>query len=142
MHLYLWGIYVCKPHDMSWVVIYFLLHFLILHRIGIISFLIFLNRIHQWSHLSWHFICLQIVCLFVFGHAHGMWKFPGQGSNTQHSSDTSHCSDNARSLTHCATRELLKILNGKFIFKIAIRFFNFLFLLESVLEFKEFGHFI
>ena len=31
-----------------------------------------------------------------------MWKFPGQGSNPRHSSD------NARSLTHWATRELQK----------------------------------
>ena len=36
-----------------------------------------------------------LVCLFVcfFGHAHGMWKFWGQGSNFCHSSDQSHCSD-------------------------------------------------
>ena len=32
----------------------------------------------------------------------------GQGLNLHHSSDSSCCSDNARSLTHCATRELLK----------------------------------
>ena len=34
-------------------------------------------------------------------------KFLGQGSNTHQSSDPSHSSDNARSLTCCATRELL-----------------------------------
>ena len=28
-----------------------------------------------------------------------MWKFPGQGLNPHHSSDQSHSSDNARSLT-------------------------------------------
>ena len=32
--------------------------------------------------------------LFVFGHAEGMWRFPGQGSKVRHSSDTSHFSDN------------------------------------------------
>ena len=28
------------------------------------------------------------------------WKFPGQGSNTIHSSDPGLCSDNAKSLTN------------------------------------------
>ena len=37
-----------------------------------------------------------------------MWKFLGQGSNLCHSSNLSCCSDNARSLTHCTTRELPK----------------------------------
>ena len=37
---------------------------------------------------------------FVFGYTHGKQKFPGQGSNPWHSSN------NARSLTHWATREL------------------------------------
>ena len=41
------------------------------------------------------------------GHAYGMWKFPGQGSNLSHSCDPSHSSDNARLLRHWATRELL-----------------------------------
>ena len=45
---------------------------------------------------------------FLFsGHAHGIWKFPGQGSNLHHSSDWGHCSDNAGSLNCCATGELL-----------------------------------
>jgi len=35
------------------------------------------------------------------------WKFPGQELNLYHRSGQSHCSDNAGSLTHCATRELL-----------------------------------
>ena len=35
-----------------------------------------------------------------------MWKFPGQGSNPHHSSNQSHSSDTARSLTRCATEEL------------------------------------
>ena len=34
-------------------------------------------------------------------------KFPCQGLNLSHSRDLSHFSDNAGSLTHCATRELL-----------------------------------
>ena len=44
--------------------------------------------------------------LFIFGCASGMPKFQGQGLNLSHSSDPSHCSDNAESLTHWATREL------------------------------------
>jgi len=36
-----------------------------------------------------------------------MWKFSGQGLNPHHSSDPSHQSGNARSLTCCATKELL-----------------------------------
>ena len=36
---------------------------------------------------------------YYFGHAHGMWKFLGQGSNPSHSSSPSCFSDNARSLT-------------------------------------------
>ena len=39
--------------------------------------------------------------------AHGMQKFPGQGSNPLHSCNQSH--NNARSLTHCTTRELPKV---------------------------------
>ena len=40
--------------------------------------------------------------IFVFGHALSMQKFLGQVLNTSHSSD------NARALTHCANRELQK----------------------------------
>ena len=40
-----------------------------------------------------------------FGHANGTWNFLGQGSNLHHSSELSHSSDNARSLTHWAPRE-------------------------------------
>ena len=46
---------------------------------------------------------------FIFGCACSMWKFPDQGSNLHHSSDPSHCSDNARSLTSCPTRELQRM---------------------------------
>ena len=42
----------------------------------------------------------------VLGCAHSIWKFPGQGPNPCHSSDLSHCSDDAGSSTHCASREL------------------------------------
>ena len=36
---------------------------------------------------------------FFLCDAHGMWSFPGWGWNPRHSSDPSHSSDNARSLT-------------------------------------------
>ena len=44
---------------------------------------------------------------FLFGHTCNIWTFQGQGSNPSHSRDLSYCSDNARPLTHCSTRELL-----------------------------------
>ena len=43
---------------------------------------------------------------FFFGCVCDMWKF--QGSNPCHSTNLSHCSYSARSLTHCTTGELLK----------------------------------
>ena len=52
---------------------------------------------------------LYVELRIFFCHAHGMCKFPGQGMNLHHSSNQSHCSDNARSLTCCATGELLEI---------------------------------
>ena len=36
---------------------------------------------------------------FFFGHAHSVWKYPGQGPNLNHSSNQSHNSDNIGSLT-------------------------------------------
>ena len=54
------------------------------------------NCTHHTSEVGIHF----------FGHAHSMWKFPGQGSNPCLSSDLSCYSDNTRSITHCTTREL------------------------------------
>ena len=36
----------------------------------------------------------------------GMWKFLGQRLNAYHSSNPSHCRDNARALTCCITRKL------------------------------------
>jgi len=49
------------------------------------------------------FVWFGFACLFVFGCTHGIWKFPGQGSNPSHSCDlhTTACS-NAASLTQCA----------------------------------------
>ena len=44
--------------------------------------------------------------VFPFGCTHGMWWFPGRGSNLRHSSNLSHCRDNAGSLTCCTRREL------------------------------------
>ena len=43
--------------------------------------------------------------IIIIGCTHGI-KFPGQRSNLCHSSNPSHSSDNARSLTHYTTREL------------------------------------
>lgn len=41
-------------------------------------------------------------------HAWGIMKFPGRGSNPCYSSDLSHCSTNARSLTYYTEGELLE----------------------------------
>ena len=38
-----------------------------------------------------------------------MWNFLGQGSNPCYSSNPSHCSDSARSLTCCAIEELWRL---------------------------------
>ena len=43
---------------------------------------------------------------FFFVFVSSMKKFLGQESNMRHSSDPSHSSDNTKSLTHWATREL------------------------------------
>ena len=50
--------------------------------------------------------CCSLIFVFVFGHVHSMWKFPGQGSNLCLSSRPSCCRGNTGSLTHCTTREL------------------------------------
>ena len=52
---------------------------------------------------------------FFFFWSHPRWKFPGQGSNTCHSSSLSHCND-TRSLTCCAIRELLVSFSWMFSF--------------------------
>ena len=44
-----------------------------------------------------------------FGYTQGMQKFLGQGSNLCHSSDLSHSSDNAGSLTHEVIKEFCKL---------------------------------
>ena len=64
-------------------------------------FQVYRKVIYTYSHIYTFY--LKIFFKF-FGHTHSMWKFSGQGWNPCHSSDPSHCSDNTRSLTHCATR--------------------------------------
>ena len=62
--------------------------------------------ISLYYYILWVFFWYK--CLFFFFcHTCGMWKFPGQGLNLNLSSDLSCRSDNAGSLSHCATRELL-----------------------------------
>ena len=39
------------------------------------------------------------ITTFSFGHTSSMQKFPGQGSNPDHSSDLNHSSENARFFT-------------------------------------------
>ena len=60
------------------------------------------------------------------GCLHDMEKFPSQGSNPYHSSNSSHSSDNARYLTHCTTRELLSF----FFQQNSVDFFSLRFLLS------------
>ena len=63
---------------------------------------------------------LKFFFSFLFGHAQSMWKFWGQGLNLCHSSDSSHCSDNAWSLTAVPPEELpskLKFYFQKYVFK-------------------------
>lgn len=50
---------------------------------------------------------LPVFSFFAFCQALGMLKFLSQGSNPCHSNSLSCCSGNARSLAHCAVRELL-----------------------------------
>ena len=49
-------------------------------------------------------------CLFVFHHAHGMQKFPGQGLNLHHGSNPSYSSDNTGSFTCWVTREFKTLI--------------------------------
>ena len=53
------------------------------------------------------FLFYFIFLIYYFGLAHGMQKFPGQGSNPHHSSHRSHCSNNAESSTCRVTWKLL-----------------------------------
>ena len=48
---------------------------------------------------SHYFYFIGFILVFFFGLVHYMWKCPSQGSNPCHSSDLSHSSDSARSLT-------------------------------------------
>ena len=57
------------------------------------------------SHLFFSFSFLFFLSFFFFC-LFGMWKFLGQGSNLHHGSNPSCYSDNTRSLTCCATKEL------------------------------------
>ena len=59
----------------------------------------------QYARFSPHLCCF----FWGGGHVHGMWKLLGLGSNPRHSSGPSHGHDNARSLTHLATRVLLTL---------------------------------
>ena len=58
--------------------------------------------------------CSLFFFFFFFGCAHSMWKFSGP----RHSNNSSHCSENARSLACCPTRELL--LTFIFIYKMRL----------------------
>ena len=63
-----------------------------------------------------------------------MQKISGQGSKLHHSSHPSHCSDNTRSLTHWATRELLvNIFLFSFLFFFLLHQTNIIsFMIQSV----------
>ena len=60
---------------------------------------------HMWGSLYVASAIEELNLLFIklnhllFGHAHSIWKFLGQGPNPRHSSNQSHSSVNARSLT-------------------------------------------
>ena len=56
-------------------------------------------------------VFIHYLFFFFFGCTYGMYDFLGQGSYLSHSSDPGHSSDNTRSLTHWATRELLYTLS-------------------------------
>ena len=74
------------------------------------SFTCFLKH-HDFSGACFYFFLFQ--CFFLAG-AYSTWKVPGQGSNWCHSCNSSHCSDNIRSLTCGATQELS---SGAFLMK-------------------------
>lgn len=69
-----------------------------------------------WFNLNISFKSNRITCTIFFffsflfsGHTHGVWKFPGQGSNPCHRSNPSCCRDDIRYLIRWTTRELLKM---------------------------------
>ena len=43
----------------------------------------------------------KFITLFIFGHTHRVWKFPGQGKNLHHCCDLCHSYSNSGCLTHC-----------------------------------------
>ena len=68
------------------------------------------------SHRGAEFLIVLNFCLYIFfGHACGMWKFPGPGIEHVPQQQPSHCRDNIGSLTRCATKELLIVLNFLYI---------------------------
>ena len=77
-------------------------------KIKVLAKLISSGAFREWGDVIFVFPAPRIasrflflfVFFFFFSCTHGMQKFPGQGSDLYHSSD------NARSLTDCATREL------------------------------------
>ena len=74
-----------------------------------------------------------------------MWKFLGQGSNLCCSSDPSHDSDNARSLTDCTTGELqFKNFRKAFFVKDFQKIFSLLsvFAVKIPLDFSQHFHYI
>ena len=79
------------------------------------------------------FFVVVVACFFfVFlGHTCRMQKFLGQGLNLHHSSDPSHSSDIARSLTYWAARELPIVYFLEFTYKwdhmVFLLFFLFFF---------------
>ena len=60
------------------------------------------------GNVKWHNHLEEDLVVFWGGRGHmcSMRKFPGQKWNLHHSSDLGHCSDNARSLTCYAKKEL------------------------------------
>ena len=73
---------------------------------------------------------------FSFLGTRTMWKFPGQGSKLCHTSDPNCCSDNDRSLTHCAARNSWRL----FLFSFLPLFFYFIFCLFRA-TLAEYGSF-
>lgn len=98
-----------QPHDSSWIHFHCAI-FSFLRRLHTVCYSGCTNfhshqqcsRIPFFSHLRQH-----LLFLFFGGGTPRYLEVPGQGSNPRHSSDLSHSSGSARSLTHWTTRELL-----------------------------------
>ena len=76
-------------------------HFILEEKKGLYSTLV--KTLHLKCIQKAQALYLSTASFFLFGHTHGMWTFPGQGSNPCHNSNPSCCSDNAGSLTCCVT---------------------------------------